>query len=49
LSQTPPFDFGDKIRCEQPMTDDRFIQIDAMPGTVTPWSGICTNGYVTDF
>jgi FkbM family methyltransferase len=49
LSQTTAFDFGDKIRAEQPMTGDGFAEIDAMLSKVTPWSGYVPNGYVTDF
>src|SRR5580704_15869294 len=48
-SQTTAFDFGDKIRSEQPMADDRFVEIDAMLGKVTPWSGYAPDGYMTDF
>jgi hypothetical protein len=49
LSQTTAFDFGDKIRAEQPMTVGGFAEIDAMLSKVTPWSGYVPNGYVTDF
>jgi FkbM family methyltransferase len=49
LSQTTAFDFGDKIRSERPMADDRFVEIDAMLSRVTPWSGHVADGYATDF
>jgi FkbM family methyltransferase len=31
------------------MADDRFVEIDAMLGKVTPWSGYVPDGYMTDF
>jgi FkbM family methyltransferase len=49
LSLTATFDFGDKIRSEQPMADGRFVEIDAMLSKVTPWCGYVPDGYVTDF
>ena len=49
LSQTTVFDFGDKIRSEQPMADGCFVAIDAMLSRVTPWSGYVPDGYTTDF
>jgi FkbM family methyltransferase len=49
LNQTTVFDFGDKIRADQPMAGHRFAEIDAMLSKVTPWSGYVPNGYVTDF
>jgi FkbM family methyltransferase len=49
VSQTSVMDFGDKSRSEQPMADDRFAEIEAMLGRVTPWSGYIPDGYVADF
>ena len=49
LSQTTVFDFGSKIRSDQPMAEDRFVEIDTMLSKVTPWAGHVPDGYATDF
>ena len=49
LSQTTAFEFGSKIRSNQPVANDRFVEIDAMLSKVTPWSGHVPDGYATDF